>query len=66
MNTGGQYRSLLRGKTMHKYGTRPSTGNIASPCDNAVTESLMSMIKPERIHGQTFQGGEEAQVEIFG
>lgn len=62
---GSQYRSVLLGKTMRKYGIRPSMGGIASPWDNAATESLMSTIKTECIHGRTFQSREEAQMEIF-
>lgn len=62
---GSQYRSLLLGKTMRKYGIKPSMGSIASPWDNAITESLMSTIKTECVHRQTFQSREEAQIEIF-
>ncbi len=62
---GSQYRSLLVGKTMRKYGIRPSMGGIASPWDNAATESLMSTIKTECVHRQAFQSREEAQIEIF-
>lgn len=62
---GSQYRSLLLGKTMRKYHIKPSMGKIASPWDNAVTESLMSTIKAECVHGQIFQSREEAQIEIF-
>lgn len=53
---GSQYKSLLLGRTMRRYGIVPSMGAIASPWDNAVTESLMSTIKvecdPYRFFGQ--------------
>jgi len=50
---------------MRKHGIVPSMGAIASPWDNAVTESLMSTIKVECIHRKTFQTREEAKLEIF-
>lgn len=62
---GGQYRSLLLGKTMRNHGIVPSMGAISSPWDNAVTESLMSTIKMECVHRQTFKTREEAKLEIF-
>ncbi len=62
---GGQYRSLQLGKTMRKHRIVPSMGAIASPWDNAVTESLMSTIKAECVHRSTFRTREEAKLEIF-
>lgn len=62
---GGQYRSLLLGKTMKKHEIVPSVGAIASPWDNAVTESLMSTIKVECVHRKTFRTREEAKLAIF-
>ena len=56
-----QYRSLLLGKTMRKYGIRPPMGNISSPDDNAIVESLMSTIKCECVHRRTFENSEEAR-----
>ena len=40
-------------------------GAISSPWDNAVTESLMSTIKSECVHRQTFKNREIAKLEIF-
>lgn len=62
---GSQYRSLLLSKTMREHGILPSMGAIASPWDNAVTESLMSTIKAECIHHRTFETREIAQIELF-
>jgi transposase InsO family protein len=62
---GSQYRSLLIGETMKKYNVVPSMGAIASPWDNAVTESLMSTIKSECVHCKTYKTKDEAAVEIF-
>lgn len=62
---GSQYKSLLLGRTMRRYGIVPSMGAIASPWDNAVTESLMSTIKAECIHRQPFKTRDDARLEIF-
>jgi putative transposase len=62
---GSQYRSILFGKTLKRSGIRPSMGAISSPWDNAVTESLMSTIKAECVHRQTFENREIAKLEIF-
>ena len=62
---GAQYVSLLLGKTMRENGIRPSMGAISSPWDNAVTESLMGVIKSECVHARTFEGREQATLEIF-
>lgn len=62
---GSQYVSLLLGKTMKEYGIRPSMGSISSPWDNAVTESLMGVIKSECVHARTFESREQAALEIF-
>ena len=40
-------------------------GSIASPWDNAPTESLMGIIKRECVHRKTFETREQAQIEIF-
>lgn len=37
--------SLLIGKTMEENGIVPSMGSVSSPWDNAVTESLMGVIR---------------------
>jgi len=62
---GSQYRSLLIGKTMKKHGVRPSMGSVASPWDNAPTESFMGILKRECVHRRTFATRDEAQMEIF-
>ena len=62
---GAQYVSLLLGKTMRENGIRPSMGAISSPWDNAVTESLMGVIKSECVHARTFDSREQATLEIF-
>ena len=62
---GSQYRSLLLGKTMREHGIRPSMGSVASPWDNAPTESFMGILKRECVHRKTFETREQAQIEIF-
>lgn len=62
---GSQYKSLLLGRTMRRHGIIPSMGSISSPWDNAVTESLMSTIKTECVHRQTFKTRDDARLEIF-
>ncbi|MST49399.1 IS3 family transposase, partial [Mobiluncus porci] len=62
---GSQYCSLLLGSTMRPRGIRPSMGSIASPWNNAVTESLMSTIKMECVHPFIFKTREEAKLEII-
>lgn len=57
--------SLLPGKTMREAGTRPSTGSVSSPWDNAAMESLMGLIKSERVHARTFETRGQAALEIF-
>lgn len=62
---GSQYVSLLIGKTMEEHGIAPSMGSVSSPWDNAVTESLMGIVKSECVHARTFSSVEEASLEIF-
>ena len=62
---GSQYVSLLLGKTMRDNGIRPSMGSISSPWDNAVTESLMGVIKSECVHARTYETREQAALDIF-
>ena len=40
-------------------------GSISAPCDNAITESLMSTIKVERVHRQTFGTRDDTRLDIF-
>ncbi len=40
-------------------------GSISAPWDNAITESLMSTIKVECVHRQTFRTRDDARLDIF-
>ena len=62
---GAQYMSLLLGATMRRHGIRPSMGSVASPWDNAVTESLKGIVKSECVHARTFATRDQAAIEIF-
>lgn len=62
---GGQYVSLLLGKTMRAAGIRPSMGSISSPWDNAAMESLMGLIKAECVPAHAFDTRGQAALEIF-
>lgn len=57
--------SLLLGKTMKEAGIRPSMGSVSSPWDNAVTESLMGVIKSECVHARTYDSHEQAALSLF-
>ena len=56
---------MLLGKAMRENGIRPSMGAVSSPWDNAAAESLMGAVKSEYVHAGTFQGREQAALEIF-
>lgn len=62
---GAQYMSLLLGATMRRHRIRPSMGSVASPWDNAATESLMVIVKSECVHARTFATRNEAAAEMF-
>lgn len=62
---GAQYVSLLLGKTMRDNDVRPSMGSISSPWDNAITESLMGIIRSECVHARTFENREQATLALF-
>ena len=62
---GIQYRSLLLGRTLRAHGIRPSMGSIASPWDNAPTESLISTIKAECTDRRVFETRDDARLAIF-
>jgi len=62
---GSQYCSVLLSKTLQEYGIKPSMGSIASPWDNAVTESLMSTIKAECTDIKLYKSVKEATLDIF-
>ena len=62
---GSQYVSLLLSKTMREHGIRPSMGSISSPWDNAAMESLMGIVKSERVHARACATRDEAALDIF-
>lgn len=62
---GSQCVSLLLSKTMRENGIRPSMSSISSPWDNAVMESLMGIVKSERVHARTCATREEAALDLF-
>lgn len=62
---GSQCVSLLLSKTMRENGIRPSMSSISSPWDNAVMESLMGIVKSERVHARTYATREEAALDLF-
>ena len=62
---GSRYVSPPLFKTMRERGIRPSMGSISSPCDNAAMESLMSIVKSECVHAQTYAIREEAALDLF-
>ena len=64
-NHGSQHVSLPIGKTMREAGIRPSMGSIASPWDNAATESLMGPVEAGCAHARTFETRDQAALEIF-
>lgn len=55
----------MLGKTMRENDIRPSMGAISSPWDNAAAGSLTGAVKSECVHVGTFQGREQAALEIF-
>ena len=57
---GARYASLPLGEAMREDGIRPSMGPMSSPWDDAVAELPMGIIKSERAHARTFDGGEQA------
>ena len=62
---GSQYVSLLLSKTMRENDIRPSMGSISSPWDNAAMESLMGIVKSERVHARACATRDEAALDIF-
>ena len=57
--------TLPIGTLMREAGIRPSMGSVSSPWDNAATESLMGLIKSERVRARTFETRDQAALEIF-
>lgn len=62
---GAQYVSLLLSKTMREHGARPSMGSISTPWDNAIMESLMSIVKSGCAHARACAPRDEAALDIF-
>lgn len=62
---GGQYRSLMLGRTLRESGILASMGSTGDAYDNAPTESFMATIKTELIHRRTFKTRNEARLAVF-
>ncbi|MFA5862983.1 MAG: IS3 family transposase [Candidatus Thermoplasmatota archaeon] len=62
---GGQYRSLVFGKSLRDSGILASMGETGMPHDNAVTESVMATIKKECVHRHRFKTRDEARFALF-
>ena len=62
---GSQHVSPQLGRTMRGAGIAPPMGSVSSPWDNAAMESLMGLIKAERVHARAFGTREQAALEIF-
>ncbi len=62
---GGQYRSLVFGKTLQGSGIMASRGSRGVACDNAAAESMMGTIKTGLIHRRRFKTKDEARLAVF-
>ena len=62
---GSRCVSLLIGKATREAGIGPSTGPIASPRDNAATESPTGPVKAECARARTFETRDRAASEMF-
>lgn len=62
---GSQYVSLLPSEPMRGHGVRPSMGSISSPRGNAAMESLMGIVKSERVHARTYATREKAALDLL-
>ncbi|MDO4436756.1 MAG: IS3 family transposase [Coriobacteriaceae bacterium] len=62
---GSQCVSLRLGRAMRENGIGPSTGSASSPWDNAAMESLMGLVKAERVSAGTFDSRDLAALEVF-
>ncbi|WP_294379910.1 hypothetical protein [uncultured Senegalimassilia sp.] len=51
--------SLLLGKIMKEAGIRPPMDFVSSPWGNAVTESLMGVMKSECVRARTYDSREQ-------
>ncbi|MDI6799613.1 MAG: IS3 family transposase, partial [Actinomycetota bacterium] len=62
---GGQYRSLVFGKTLRDSKIIASMGSRGDAYDNAAAESVMATIKTELVHRNRFKTKDEARFAIF-
>lgn len=62
---GGQYASLLVGRTLAESGIAPSMGARGSALDNAACESVISSIKCELVNRMSFRNREQARMACF-
>lgn len=62
---GSQYRSVVLGRTLASCGAVASMGSCGDAYDNAITETVMSTIKRELVHRETFPTKEIARLALF-
>jgi putative transposase len=62
---GGQYASLLIGRTLRESGIAPSMGAAGSALDNAACESVISTIKCELVNRRSFRSRDQARMACF-
>ena len=62
---GVQYTALSFGKKLEEAGIVPSMGRAGSALDNAISESFVSTIKCELVHGHRFPTREAARSAVF-
>jgi putative transposase len=62
---GTQYTALSFGKRLEEAGIIPSMGRAGSALDNAISESFVSTLKCELVHGRRFPTREAARSAVF-
>jgi putative transposase len=62
---GGQYSSLVFGKTLRESGLVASMGSRGDALDNAACESCISTLKVEWINRHRYQSRDQARLSIF-
>jgi putative transposase len=62
---GGQYRSLLFGRTLRDSGIAASMGSRGDAYDNAATESVIATIKAELVRQKSFKTRDAARLAVF-
>jgi putative transposase len=62
---GVQYTALSFGKKLEEAGIVPSMGRAGSALDNAISESFISTLKCELVHGRRFPTREAARSAVF-